>query len=565
MASALVGSILSGLGVSVVMALINRALEADEQRLWPLGLTYAGVSVAMLGCRWAAHAELVKLSEKTLARLRVLASRQLAETRYRDIERRGAGRLLALLTEDVGMVADFFVTLPQLVVHGAVLIGCLGYLLVLSWQAFVLGALVVAAGALVLGPAKRQANALLGEARTAEDQVYGAFRALFSGSKELSLNARRREAFLTDVLGRNVDAARRLWTRGLSIHVAAVSWQIFLFFAVIGSVLFGLGFVIELPGPVRSGYALLVLYMLVPLLALLQASPAFERTRVALARLREFGLDTVAIASAAEPPAPEPLRDVRLSGVRHSYRRDGEDGTFVLGPIDLELRPGELVFLIGANGSGKTTLAKLVVGLYEPESGSVEHNGRQIDASTRSAYREHFSAVFSDFHLFESLLGLHDPGLDERANALVAELGLGHKVSVRDGSLSTTSLSSGQRKRLALLVTYLEDRPVLVFDEWAADQDPAYKHVFYTQVLPALRARGKAVLAISHDDRYFHLADRCLKLDAGKLSALAVPPRPLGLYEGAGGSTVGSAAGSTPGSTAEASSLRLGQHALGTP
>lgn len=561
MASALVGSILSGLGVSVVMALINRALEANGQRLWPLGLTYAGVSVAMLLCRWAAHAELVKLSEKTLGRLRVLASRQLAETRYREIERRGAGRLLALLTEDVGMVADFFVTLPQLVVHGAVLIGCLGYLLVLSWQAFALGVVVVFGGALLLRPAKRQANALLADARTAEDQVYGAFRALLRGAKELSLNTRRREAFLSDVLGRSVEAARRLWTRGLSIHVAAVSWQIFLFFAVIGSVLFGLGNVIELPGPVRSGYALMVLYMLVPLLALLQASPAFERTRVALARLREFGLDTVAVATAAEPPAPEPLSLVQLSGVQHSYRRDGEDGTFVLGPIDLALRPGELVYLIGANGSGKTTLAKLIVGLYEPESGSIQHNGREIDAGTRSAYREHFSAVFSDFHLFETLLGLHDPGLDARANELVAGLGLGHKVNVREGVLSTTSLSSGQRKRLALLVTYLEDRPVLVFDEWAADQDPAYKHVFYTQVLPALRARGKAVLAISHDDRYFHLADRCLKLEAGKLQELDVPPRPLGLYEGTLASTTGNTAGSTP----EAAPSRLEHHALGTP
>lgn len=554
MASALVGSILSGLGVSVVMALINRALEAEGQLLWPLGLTYAGVSVAMLVCRWAAHAELVKLSEKTLARLRVLASRQLAETRYREIERRGTGRLLALLTEDVGTVADFFVTLPQLVVHGAVLIGCLGYLLVLSWQAFGLGALVVVAGALMLRPARRRANALLADARAAEDQVYGAFRALFSGAKELSLNARRREAFLDDVLGASVEAARRLWTRGLSIHVAAVSWQIFLFFAVIGSVLFGLGNLVELSGPVRSGYALMVLYMLVPLLALLQASPAIERTRVALARLREFGLDTVEIATRAEPPALEPLKRVRLSGVQHSYRHDGEDGTFVLGPIDLELRPGELTLLIGANGSGKTTLAKLIVGLYEPEAGSIEHNGRAIDASNRSGYREHFSAVFSDFHLFESLLGLHDPGLDARANELVAALGLGHEVRVRGGALSTTSLSSGQRKRLALLVTYLEDRPALVFDEWAADQDPNYKHVFYTQVLPALRARGKAVLAISHDDRYFHLADRCLKLEAGKLTQLDVPPRPRGLYEGA----LGSAAGA-------AEVFPLGQRAFGTP
>ncbi len=532
MASALVGSVLSGLGVSVVIALINRALESERPPLTH-GLAFAGVSLAMLACRWWAHGELVKLSERTLARLRVLASRQLAETRYRELEERGSARLLALLTEDVGTVADFFVTLPALVVHGAVLLGCLGYLLVLSPQAFVLGAGVMLGGALIARRAKRRANTLLGEARAAEDRVYLAFRALFSGAKELTLNARRREAFLVEVVGRSTEAARQLWTRGLSLHTTAVTWQISLFFAVIGSVLFGLGSVAPLPEPARSGYALMVLYMLVPLLALAQASPAFERTRVALDRLRSFGVDTAALAPSAAPPAPEPFHSLRLAGVQHSYRREGEDGVFVLGPVDLELRPGELVFLVGANGSGKTTLAKLIVGLYEPEAGAILHNGRPIDASTRSAYRESFSGVFSDFHLFEALLGIDAVDVDDRANALLGALGLAHKVTVRDGALSTTRLSSGQRRRLALLNAYLEDRPVLVFDEWAADQDPAYKRVFYAEVLPALRARGKAVLVISHDDRFFHLADRCLRLSAGRLEEIPVPPPPQGAPEAA--------------------------------
>jgi putative ATP-binding cassette transporter len=558
MASALVGSALSGLGVSVVMAMINQALATQGPSLSRLGLYFAGVTVAMLAARWWAHAELVKLSEKTLARLRLLASRQLAETRYREVELRGAARLLALLTEDVGTVADFFVTLPALVVHGAVLIGCLGYLLVLSWQAFGLGLGVMLIGALIFRPTKRRANALLAEARAAEDRVYLGFRALFSGAKELSLNARRREAFLTDVVGLGVEAARRLWTRGLSLHVAAVSWQIFLFFAVIGSVLFGLGSVAPLPGPVRSGYALMVLYMLVPLLALLQASPAFERTRVALDRLRAFGVDTAALAPSAAPPPPEPLRRLRLVGVQHSYRREAEDGVFVLGPIELELRPGELVFLVGANGSGKTTLAKLIVGLYEPEAGAILYNDQPIDTSNRHAYRESFSAIFSDFHLFEALLGIDAGDVDARANQLLAALGLGHKLTVRDGRLSSTRLSSGQRRRLALLVAYLEDRPVLVFDEWAADQDPTYKQIFYTEVLPALRARGKAVLVISHDDRFFHLADRCLKLEAGRLQELAVPPHPPIVHASAPSS-------GREGTFGPSAPPRLDPPALGTP
>lgn len=200
-----------------------------------------------------------------------------------------------------------------------------------------------------------------------------------------------------------------------------------------------------------------------------------------------------------------------LVGVTHSYRTDAEDHNFMLGPLDLEFVPGEVVFLVGGNGSGKTTLAKLLVGLYAPESGEV------ITDETRESYRQHFSAVFSDFYLFERLLGVVGPDLDAKAREYLAKLQLSHKVQVRDGTLSTTELSCGQRKRLALLNAYLEDRPFYVFDEWAAGQDSVFKEVFYTQLLPELKREGKTVLVISHDESYFHLADRRLRLDYGSL------------------------------------------------
>jgi putative ATP-binding cassette transporter len=125
--------------------------------------------------------------------------------------------------------------------------------------------------------------------------------------------------------------------------------------------------------------------------------------------------------------------------------------------------------------------------------------------------------VFSDFYLFDTLLGLQTPELDRRAREYLTKLQLDHKAKVKDGALSTTDLSQGQRKRLALLTAYLEDRPIYLFDEWAADQDPLFKDVFYLQLLPELQAKGKTVLVISHDDRYYHLGDRIIKLDYGKV------------------------------------------------
>jgi putative pyoverdin transport system ATP-binding/permease protein len=123
--------------------------------------------------------------------------------------------------------------------------------------------------------------------------------------------------------------------------------------------------------------------------------------------------------------------------------------------------------------------------------------------------------VFSDFHLFESLLGLEGPELDERAREYIGQLKLTPKIEVKDGALSTLDLSQGQRKRLALLTAYLEDRPVYLFDEWAADQDPLFKEVFYYQLLPELKAKGKTIVVISHDDHYYHVADRIVKLEYG--------------------------------------------------
>jgi putative ATP-binding cassette transporter len=221
--------------------------------------------------------------------------------------------------------------------------------------------------------------------------------------------------------------------------------------------------------------------------------------------------------STPPPPAARSFERLELVGVTHSYHRELENQSFTLGPLNLIFRPGELVFLVGGNGSGKTTLAKLLCGLYAPEGGEIRVNGEPVTEQTADSYRQYFSVVFSDFHLFDGLLGIEEDGLDAQAEDYVRLLQLQHKVRIEGGAFSTTELSQGQRKRLALLTSLLEDRPFYIFDEWAADQDPLFKQVFYMQFLPSLKAKGKAVLVISHDDRYYSVADRLIKLDYGRI------------------------------------------------
>ncbi|WP_336082383.1 ATP-binding cassette domain-containing protein [Nocardia sp. SSK8] len=198
---------------------------------------------------------------------------------------------------------------------------------------------------------------------------------------------------------------------------------------------------------------------------------------------------------------------------------EGEESGFRLGPIDLVFEPGQISFIVGGNGSGKSTLAKLITGLYVPRTGSLSLNGERIDHDNIEWYRQNSSAVFTDFHLFEDYLGFDRPGIDEEVQRYLDELQIAHKVTVRDGRLSTVDLSQGQRKRLALLTALLEDRQIYVFDEWAADQEPRFREVFYREILTDLKRRGKTVIVITHDDRYFDCADQLVKLDFGLVAA----------------------------------------------
>jgi putative ATP-binding cassette transporter len=211
--------------------------------------------------------------------------------------------------------------------------------------------------------------------------------------------------------------------------------------------------------------------------------------------------------------------------VTHRYQREGEPGSFQLGPIDLSFVPGEICFLVGGNGGGKTTLACLLMGLYAPESGEVLVDGVRVDEPGRAAYRRLFSAVFADYQLFDELLGSAES--EARASRYLSLFELDRRVQIEAGRFRVGGLSQGQSKRLALVHALLEDRSFYVFDEWAAEQDPIFRRAFYTEILPELRRRGKAVLVISHDDQYFSLADRCVKLDFGRMKA--GPPGELSL------------------------------------
>jgi len=210
------------------------------------------------------------------------------------------------------------------------------------------------------------------------------------------------------------------------------------------------------------------------------------------------------------------FRAIRLEQVSFVYQDPAGNASFQIGPVDVEVPRGEILFLVGGNGSGKTTLLKVLTALYHPAQGAIRVDEVEVGLTNVQSYRNLFSAIFSDFHLFDKLHGLREVA-PERVNALLGVMEIDHKTAFRDGRFTTTQLSTGQRKRLALVVSYLEDKPVYVFDEVAADQDPGFRRYFYETLLPELKRAGKTVVAVSHDDRYFHVADRVVQMDYGAL------------------------------------------------
>jgi putative ATP-binding cassette transporter len=520
---AVVVGIISGVCNAALLALFNVALGGGDSGFSRKTLIWSFVALCLFLplTRYISEMLLTRLAQDALFRLRMRLCRQILDAPLRHLEGLGAPRLMTALADDVPVITGTLVVFPLLCINIAVAVSGLIYLGILSWLMLltVLGFMVIGIISYQLPIIKAMRSLAL--AREDADQLFKHFRDLTEGTKELKLHNRRREAFMTRVLQATASSLRHHNIAGMGVYTAAASWGQTLVFVVIGLVLFVLPGMQQTNVHSLTGYTITLLYLMTPLQVIMNTIPTLGRASIALQKVEQLGLELMAQGTegdAAAPPEKLPsFERMDLVGVTHTYRREGEKENFTLGPIDITLNAGELVFLVGGNGSGKTTLAKLIIGLYMPEGGEQRLNGQLITNENRELFRQHFSVVFSDFHLFETLLGLDSRELDEQARNYLAQLQLTHKVEVKEGVLSTLELSQGQRKRLALLTAYLEDRPIYLFDEWAADQDPLFKEIFYYQLLPDLKARGKTVVVISHDDHYYHIADRIIKLEYGKI------------------------------------------------
>lgn len=514
--------VLSGLLSAGVLALINHVLHHPSEPSLLLLLGFIALVIGKLLSNLGSQILLVRFAQDTILDLSLSLCAKIVRAPLRRSEERGAANILVTLTDDVSWVTWAIQCFPHFIMNIALVLGCGIFLAWLSWSVF-LGVAAVAV-VTILGQQwlRTSTRTIIAASREARAELFQRFRSLTDGLKELIMHRARREEFVNQEVRRAAEFYRETNLKATRLQAMLGVWTQISLYSLIGFLIFLLPSFEAIAPETLTGYIVAILYVMGPISSILGTAPTLERGQVALENIERLGislsdsLEDVQWTDIDLSPLTSPI--MRWNDVVFSYGvGNGVDTPFTLGPVSLELYPGELVFIIGGNGSGKSTFVKVLAGLYQPIQGDMRLSGTMITDENREWYREHFSVIFSDFHLFKKLLGQSDSQVDKLVPEYLRMLHLDRKITVQDRTFSTLDLSQGQRKRLALVTAYLEDRPIYVFDEWAADQDPQYKEIFYKTLLPDLRARGKSVIVITHDDRYFHLGNQIIKLENGRV------------------------------------------------
>lgn len=517
--------VVSGICGAAVGVILGRGVTM-QGTAGTLGLPFLLACAFFLLSKSLSEVLLVRLAQGAVLHLRMTLSRKVLDSPHPKLQALGKSELLAILTADVSTFVAAFQMVPQTFSNSIVIALCLAYM---GWLSPVLCSafiLVLLVGISAYRFAERRPLRELALLRQRIDQLYRSFRGLIEGSRELQMNRERASHYLEQRVGAAARASRVAATSALTGYVWVNNAGSLLFYAAVGLLIF------VLPGSVGASnadlttFSLVILFLIRPISETVSAIPTLRQASVAWAKISQLE------ASLDSPVTGRTNRDdfgapfcfkLQLDQVEFHHAPFGDEPGFSIGPINLTLRGGELVFVVGGNGSGKTTFSNLVLGLFSPTAGEISLNSAQVNSSNRYAYQQRFSPIFSDFHLFDHVYDATGHDKSHEASELLNLMELSDKVSIVDGCFSTTELSMGQRKRLALVTALLDDRPIHLYDEWAADQDPGFRKVFYTRVLPLLKGRGKLVIAITHDDAYFHLADRVLRLDNGQITSDSRP------------------------------------------
>lgn len=511
-------SIVSGLSNTALIILISNSVGKTDNL--PYTLFYFGLVFVFYAIgRKVVQTRLVRMTVDIIYDIRKRLLNKIFATSYEEFEKIDRGRINATLNDDTNTISNAASVIVNLITSVITVVGAFFFLSSIALWSAVLVIGIILLIATIYYVVSQKSNRSFEQARDDAGTYLEQLNTLVDGFKELSLSNKKRFSYQEEIDHTNDSFRNSLGMARIRFINAFIIGDSMLVM-VLALVAFGLPVVFpDIQIGTLLTFVVVLLYLIGPINTIMSSMPAFMQMRVSWKRINMFLQEIPANIDLAELKNQQGVAGKKIAKLEieelsyHYPAKDGE-GNFGVGPVSLASDSGEINFIIGGNGSGKTTLAKMITGLYKAHEGQIKIDGQEVSASQVGEY---YSVVFNPAQLFKKMYDISDSKSKKEMDAYLKLLRLDEKVSIEGDSFSTIRLSSGQRKRLALLQTYMEDKPIMLLDEWAADQDPEYKKVFYRQLLPEFKAAGKIIIAISHDDHYFDVADRVIKLHQGKI------------------------------------------------
>ena len=513
----LISGSLSMLSALASLGLFHLVSDTGEQGFSEItGGLYIGLWFFLLGSSMLTSYALSFFTSSSIKEVRQSLVDRILQSDFMVLEKAGRSKLYNVLTNDVNAISSALAEMPAFVYNVILMLVCFGYLFYLSPFVFsVLISTIIIAGIFANSIMKRiskNANYM----RSAQNSMFEGYKGMLDGAKQLTLNESRKKHYVENTLNSQLEKLKEGERR------YGFSWDInrnvsqSLIFLVLGVVVVSSQYMQT--SHLVTSYLLILTYLAGPFGYVMGLWQSIVRAKVSLQEIENLELSKSTTENKAINQNISNTAWNKISFENVSFKYAEANNQFSVGPVDLTINKGETIFVTGGNGSGKSTFMHVLLGLYKPTSGSVSVDNNVVNDSNIKQYLEKMAIVLPDFYLYNALLdGQGKVVKQDDIQVLLKRFQLEDKVECNEYGYQSVNFSMGQRKRLALISAILEDKDIYVLDEWAADQDPHFRHVFYTQIIPWLKAKGKTIIAVTHDDKYFDCADRRLKFDLGEM------------------------------------------------
>jgi putative ATP-binding cassette transporter len=519
--------VIAGLAQSLLLVVINGAVKkaVDGQLgVHTFFLFLTTLLLYVITQRYILN-HFMRIVEGVKENIRVRLVHKVRQADCYKLEKLNQAEIFSTLVKETAAITQLS---PRLIsgIQSSVMIVCtMVYIAWLSWPAFILVLAAVTVQMHYMMRSDRKTFAAFKKSTEAEVELLDGLTNVVAGFPQIKLSEKKGDSVLADIEG-TARLDRELKVSALEKYLNNYVLMLIFFYVLIGVVMFIFQKFNHDLTPVLYRLVTTMLFLIEPLWNLVELSAKLSQVGVSADNFHELEhkLDQVndGIGKENAYVLLSGFDTITFKDVVFEYSDFSGTGTFTVGPINQSFKRGEVVFIVGGNGCGKSTFLKLLCAIYFPQSGRVQLDNLTLTAENVQSYREMFSIIFGNFHLFDKLHGIEKiyPG---RVAELLHVFGLEEKTSYKGGRFTSLDLSTGQRKRLAMIISFLENKEICIFDEWAADQDPLFKRYFYEQILLDLKKQGKTVICVTHDDAYFHVADRVLVMESGQFVEETVP------------------------------------------